>query len=118
VLALPSLILIDLWYAFRPGARLGAGIAAALGMIITLLALFQQLYPVYPIANIPIASTMVLLVSLAVSLLGAALGDYFAEGNKQSGEITGSHTASLSLGVVASTAIFIIIFVVTAAPPG
>jgi hypothetical protein len=118
VLALPSMILIDLWYAYRPGARLGAGIAAAVGMMIVLLTIYPQFYPLYVITNLPIAFGMVLLASLGLSLAGAALGDYFAEGNKQAGEAAGSRTTLLSLGVVGATIIFVVFFVATATPPG
>lgn len=118
LLALPSMILIDLWYAYRPGARFGAGGAPAVGMVVMLLTSYQQFYPLYFVTNLPVAFGMVLIVSLAASLVGAALGDYFAEGNKQAGEAAGSRAALMSLGVVGATLIFVVVFVATATPPG
>jgi hypothetical protein len=118
VLVLPSLALIDLWYAYRRGAWFGAGVAAAIGMGVVLLTIFQQLYPLYPITNLPITFVMVLVGSLAMSWLGAVLGDYFAEGNKQVEEVAaGSRLPLASLGVAAATVAFIIFFVTTATPP-
>ncbi len=119
VLALPSLVLIDLWYAYRPGAWKGAAVAAALGMGLALLTIFNQFYPAFVMTNFPIALVAVLLGSLGASWLGASIGDYFAEGNKQGAEAPAESSLSLaSLGVAAATAAFVIFFVTTATPPG
>ncbi|MCI0575808.1 MAG: hypothetical protein L0332_06395 [Chloroflexi bacterium] len=125
VLALPSLVLIDLWYAYRRGAWLGAGGAAAVGMGIMLLTIFRQFYPLAPLTNLPVALVMVLVGSLGMSWLGATLGDYFAERNKQvETDTSGSRRPLASLGVASATTIliilflaFIIFFVTTATPP-
>jgi hypothetical protein len=118
VLVLPSLVLIDLWYAYRPGARGGAGVAAAAGMGMLLLTIFPQFYPLYRIANLPVAFVIVLLASLIMSSLGVVLGDYFAAGTTQE-EDAAAHARLpyASLGVAAATIIFIIFFVMTATPP-
>ena len=115
VLVLPSLALVDLWYAYRQGAWIGAGVAAAVGMGVVLLTIFQQFYPLYPITNLPIAFIILLVGSLGMSWLGAALGDYFAEGNK--GAAASSRLPLASLGVAGATIAFIIFFVTTATPP-
>jgi hypothetical protein len=125
VLALPSLALIDLWYAYRRGVWVGAGVAAAVGMGVGLLTVFNQFYPPYPITNLPLAFAMLLIGSLSMSWLGATLGDYFAQDNKQVEEgvtETNRPLASLSVAVVTVTLIilfvaFIIFFVTTATPP-
>jgi len=117
VLALPSLVLIDLWYAYRPGAWKGAGVAAALGMGLALLTIFDQVYPAFAITNFPITLVMVLLGSLGVSWLGASVGDYLAEGNKQEAAAAESSLSLASLGVTAAMAAFVVFFVTTATPP-
>jgi hypothetical protein len=117
VLVLPSLALIDLWYAYRPGAHTGAGVAAAVGMGVVLLTIFQQFYRLYPITNLPIAFVMVLVGSLGMSWLGAFLGDYFAQSNKQGAAAAGSRLPLVSLAVAAATVAFIIFFVTTATAP-
>jgi len=119
VLALPSLALIDLWYAYRRGAWLGAGVAAAVGMGLALLTVFAQFYPLYPITNLPIALVMVLVGSLGMSWLGAALGDYLATSNKQLEEDGVSVVVPLaSVGVLVVLVAFMLFFVTTATPPG
>jgi hypothetical protein len=124
VLILPSLLGIDLWYAYRQRTGrdyllwVGAGIAASLGMVLVLLTVFQQSYPVLPSINLPIAVGLVLVGCLGTSWLGAAIGDYFAESNKQA-ETTAiqSPLRLASLGVVLATAVFVVVFVTTAVPP-
>lgn len=118
VLALPSLLLIDGWYAYRQGAWVGAGVAAAAGMGIVLVTLYNQVYPLFPIANLPITLVGVLVGSLCLSWLGAKLGDYFSERSRQGeGSSQPSTLPFALLGTVAATAVFIIFFVTTAAPP-
>jgi hypothetical protein len=115
VLMLPALVLIDLWCAYRPGAWIGAGVAAAVGMGVVLLTIFHQFYPLYPITNLPIAFVMLLVGGLGMSWLGAAIGDYFAEGNKDAA--ASSRLPLASLGVAGATVAFIVFFVTTANPP-
>jgi hypothetical protein len=118
LLALPSMLLIDLWYMFRRGDWIGAGAAGAVGMGLVLLTVFDQYYRLFTISNFPVALIMVLAGSVAMSWLGAAAGDYFAEGNKQGVESTVNPRLSLALiGVIAATAAFVIFFVTTAKPP-
>ena len=118
VLALLSLVLIDLWYAYRRGAWIGAGGAAAMGMGAAVLTVFDRFYPNNPITNLPIAFIMVLVGSLGLSWLGAVLGDYFAEGNKQVEETAaGWRLPLVSLGLVSAFVAFVIFFVTTATPP-
>ncbi len=118
VLALLPLVLIDLWYAYRRGAWVGAGAAAAIGMGIMLVTFFRQFYPLAPLTNLPIAFVMVLVGSLAMSWLGATLGDYFAERDKRVEEsAAGSRIPLVSLGAAAATVAFVIFFVTTATPP-
>jgi hypothetical protein len=118
VLALPSLLLIDLWYVYRRGAWLGAGLAAVIGMGITLPAFIRVFYPLAAVTNLPIAFFMLLVSALLMSWLGATLGDYFAEANKQVQEVAGgSRLPLLTLAVTAATVTFVIIFVTTATPP-
>jgi len=119
MLVLPSLALIDLWYAYRRGAWMGAGVAAAVGMGLALLTMFAQFYPLYPIMNLPIALIMVLVGSLGMSWLGAALGDYLATSNKQLEEDSVPVVVPLaSVGVLVVLAGFLLFFVTTATPPG
>lgn len=125
VLALPSLALIDLWYAYRRGVWVGASVAAAVGMGLGLLTMFDQFYPLYPITNLPLAFAMLLVGSLGMSWLGATLGDYFAQDNQQVEEgVTEANRPLASLGVAGVTVTlvvlfvaFIIFFVTTATPP-
>ena len=118
VLALPSLVLIDLWYAYHRGAWVGAGGAAAVGMGIMLMTMFRQFYSLAPLTNPPVALVMMLVVSLGMSWLGATLGDYFAERNKQVEAVTsGSRLPLVSLSMAGATVILIILFVTTATPP-
>lgn len=119
VLVLPCLLLIDLWYAYRRGAWVGAGVAAAVGMALVLLTVFNQVYSFLTITNLPITLFMVLVGSLSMSWLGASLGDYFWGGNHQTAEAAEHSRLSLApLTVAAVTAVFIIFFVTTATPPG
>jgi hypothetical protein len=118
LLALPAMVLIDVWYVFRRGDWTGAGAAGAVGMALVLLTVFDQYYPLFPVTHTPAALIMVLAGSMSMSWLGAALGDYFAEGNKQGVEATANPRLSLALiGIVAATAAFVIFFVTTARPP-
>jgi len=118
VLALASLVLIDLWYAFRPGRWVGAGVATAVGMGIMLVTVFQQVYPLASLTNLPVALVMVLVGSLGMSWLGATLGDYLAEGNNQVEEAAaGSRWSLVSLGVAVALVAFVTVFVTTATPP-
>jgi hypothetical protein len=118
VLALPSLVLIDLWYAYRSGKWVGAGIAAAAGMVAMVLLVFAGFYPNNPITNLPITILMVTTGSLGLSWLGAALGDYLSASNKQL-EVAGEGFRSqlVSLVLVAVFVSFVIFFVTTASPP-
>jgi len=115
VLMLPALVFIDMWCAYRPGAWIGAGGAAAVGMGVVLLTIFHQFYPLYPITNLPLAFCMLLVGGLGMSWLGAAIGDYFAAGNKDAA--ASSRLPLASLGVAGATVAFIIFFVTTATPP-
>ena len=125
VLALPSLAVIDLYYAYRPGAWIGAGVAAAAAMAVVLLTIFDWFYPLYSITNLPVAFVMLPVGTVAMSWLGALLGDYLTEGAKQVEEsAAGRHRPPVSLGVAGATVIlvillvaFIIFFVTTATPP-
>jgi hypothetical protein len=138
VLALSSLVLIDLWYAYHLSgpsshrratggagqiphsqkAWIGAGGAAAVGMGIMLLTIFQDFYPLALVTNLPVALIAVLVGSLGMSWLGAALGDYLADGNKQVEEATVDSRLPLALlGVIGATVAFIIFFATTATPP-
>jgi hypothetical protein len=118
VLALPSLILIDLLYVYRRGSWIGAAIAATVGMGIMLFTIYPQFYPLYPISNLPITLVMLLVGSLGTSLLGATLGNYFAEGSKQVEERAApTRIQFVSLGVAGATVAFVIFFVMTATPP-
>jgi hypothetical protein len=118
VLMLPSLVLIDIWYVFRRGTWIGAGIAAAVGMAVMLVTVFARFYPLYPITNLPIAFLMVLGGALGLSDIGAALGDYFATANKQVERTSMTLRAPLvSLAVAVVLVGFIIFFVTTATPP-
>lgn len=118
VLALPSLVLVDLWYVFHRGAWIGAGVAAALGMWLAVMAVFNRFFPLYPITNLPVAFVMLMVASLGMSRLGAAFGDYLAEGNQQIEEApAGTRLPLVSLGVAAATVVFIVFFVTTATPP-
>jgi hypothetical protein len=117
VLALPSLLLIDLWYVYRRGAWLGVGLAAAIGMGITLLAFIRVFYPLTVVTNLPIAFFMLLVSALLMSWLGATLGDYFAEANKQVQEVAGGSRLPLLTLAVTATVAFVIVFVTTATPP-
>jgi hypothetical protein len=80
-----------------------------------LLTIFPQFYPLYPIVDLPVAFVMLLIGSLGMSWLGAALGDYFAVGNKDAA--ASSRLPLASLGVAAAIIVFVIVFVVTATPP-
>jgi hypothetical protein len=118
MLALPALMLIDLWYAYRPGAWVGTGAAAAVGMGIMLLTVFKQVYPLAPPGNLPITLVMMLWSSIVMSWIGAILGDYFAEGYKQRETTTdASRLPAMSLGIAAAVVTFVIVFVTTATPP-
>jgi len=65
-----------------------------------------------------VALIMVLVSSLAISWLGATLGDYLAESNKQVEETSaGSRWSLVSLGVAVVLVAFVIVFVTTATPP-
>jgi hypothetical protein len=57
VLALLSLVLVDLWYAYRRGAWVGAVAAAAVGMGIMLMTLFRQVHPSRRAASADASST-------------------------------------------------------------
>ncbi len=118
VLALLPLVLIDLWYVYRRGAWVGAGIASAIGMGIMLVTIFRQFYPLAPLTNLPIAFVMVLVGSLGMSWLGATLGDYFAERHKQvEAAAAEARLPLVSLAVAAAGVAFVIFFVTTATPP-
>jgi hypothetical protein len=117
VLMLPSLVLIDLWYAVRPGARLRAGVAAAMGMGVALVTLYPRFYALYPLGNLPLVLVMVLLVSLAMAWIGAALGDQFAAGTIAEQGAARSRLPWASFVVAGATIAFVILFVVTAKPP-
>lgn len=72
ILALPILLAVDAWYAYRLFAKqapswLGAGIAGALGMAVVLFALYPQIYPTFLVSNIPVTLLFVLLASLGAS---------------------------------------------------
>ena len=118
VVVLPSFLLIDLWYAYRRGVWVEAGVASAVGMGLVLLTFFKQFYSFQPITNLPITVVMVLIGSLSMSWLGASLGDYFWGGSQQTeGSAQRSRLSLAPLVVAAATAVFIIIFVTTATPP-
>jgi drug/metabolite transporter (DMT)-like permease len=124
-LALPPLLLIDLWYVYRRGVWAGAGAAATVGMGIVLLTIFRQFYPLAPLTNLPITLVMVLAGSLGMSWLGATLGDYFAERNKQVETdasrlrlpLASLDMAGVTVILIIIFAAFIVFFVTTATPP-
>jgi hypothetical protein len=117
VLMLPSMLLIDVWYAYRRDSWVGAGVAAAVGMALALLTIFKDFYPHVPITNLPVALGAILVGSLGLSWLGVKLGDYFAQGNPQEEAVQSRRLPLATLAVVAATALFIIFFVTTATPP-
>jgi hypothetical protein len=87
-------------------------------MGLVLLTIFRQFYPLSPLPNFPIAFVIALVGSLGMSWLGATLGDYFAEGNKQvEAAAAGSRLPLVWLGVAAGIVAFVIFFVTTATPP-
>jgi hypothetical protein len=118
LLALPLMILIDFWYAYRRGSWIGVGIVAGLGMSVLLLTIFRQFYALFPIANLPVTLIVLLIGSFSLSWLGKTIGDYLAEGNKDAEEVTQpSRIPLVSVGAVGAVAAFIIFFVTTASPP-
>jgi hypothetical protein len=94
-------------------------------MGIVLLTIFRQFYPLAPLTNLPITLVMVLAGSLGMSWLGATLGDYFAERNKQVETdasrlrlpLASLDMAGVTVILIIIFAAFIIFFVTTATPP-
>jgi hypothetical protein len=121
VLALPILLLIDVWAAYdilqkRNVSWVGEGIAAGVGMALVLVTIFNTYYDHVIITNLPLTVGMVLAAGLGTSWAGANLGDYFAQSNKQAEE-TGSRLPLATLGTLAGACLFVAWFVTTAAPP-
>jgi hypothetical protein len=126
MLALPSLVAIDLWYGYcvlrrraqrTPAVWAGGGMAGAAGLLAGY-PLMTQIYPHVVIANLPLMAMMVLVAGLSAGWLGAVLGDYLADDNKQVEDAAAGSLLPLALlGAAGATVAFIIFFVITATPP-
>jgi hypothetical protein len=123
VLEIVPLVWIDLWCAYRVLRKenplwVGSGIAAAVGMTLVLLSIFNQYYPRVTFTSIPASGIAMLAASLTASWCGAKIGDYFASRNKQVEEKSAASRVPLAtLGALAAAFVFIVFFITTAAPP-
>jgi len=122
VLALPVLVMIDLWTAYclyskREISWIGEGVAAGVGMALVLFTAFHTYYPTVTITNLPVALVMVLAATLGASWVGAKIGDYFAVSNKQVEEATVVQLPRMTIATLVAACLFVAFFVTTAAPP-
>jgi hypothetical protein len=120
VLALPILLMIDLWAAYaifqKREAWVGEGVAAGMGMGLVLVTIFNTYYDHVLITNLPVTLMVVLAASLGTSWAGAKIGDYFARSNKQVEETT-ARLPLMTIGALVVACLFVALFVTTASPP-
>ena len=127
LLALPPLLAIDLWYAWRgtkvrqPANWIGAGLAAAVATIAISLPLMNRLFatPQVNAGNLLSFIFWITLLSLGSSWVAINVGEYLGTANKHLTETTATDRRLQLVPPVAFVVVlsFIILFVVTATPP-
>ena len=127
LLALPPLLAIDLWYAWRgakvrqPANWIGAGLAAAVATIAISLPLMNRLFatPQVNAGNLLSFIFWITLLSLGSSWIATNVGEYLGTANKHLTETTATDRRLQLVPPVAFVVVlsFIILFVVTATPP-
>ena len=124
---LPPLLALDLLYAFRAARGQGAppalasGLAAAVGLLIGSLPLMAPVfdYPSITLASVPVIGLTGFLAAVLAAWTGGALGDSLSERRPaESLPVRGAvNLRAVPALVFSFTILFIIFFIVTAAPP-
>lgn len=126
LLAIPPLVALDAWQAYRLwGARgapgwIGSGLTAALGMaLVSVGVLLPRLYPFLAISSLPALVIALALAGLAGSWLGTRLGEAIsAKGEPVAEEAAApARVRLISLSALVAVVAFILVFIQTATPP-
>ena len=124
---LPPLIALDMWHAYRlrtgrsPSSALWNGVAATIGLLLVSIFVINRVFAHTQIgwANLAPVVVACVLIGAGGSWLGRALGDTLASENKhlEAAQQPDARMRFVSPALFAGALVFIVFFVVTAAPP-